>query len=160
MYYLAILFSLIFTSFISQVQIHNQVFASSGNSFSTNNFTIDFTIGECLTNYFISNNILTQGFQQSTINETSFIDELSMIPVDEHISIFPNPFLNEITIHHDFKDVLNINIFDQSGRLVHNESTEFNLSILNLSHLQAGIYQVVFTKENQNITRTPIVKLH
>ena len=64
-----LLFYLSISSVFGQVAIQNNVFASSGSNFSNSSISMDFTIGECLTNSFVSNNLISQGFHQPDGNK-------------------------------------------------------------------------------------------
>ena len=153
-------YSVIFFPFISlfsigQVNIQNQVFASSGSSFSTNNFSVDYTIGECLTNYFLPNNIISQGFHQPDINNSNFVDENVMNPSAVHVVVYPNPFRDLINIQCNLNEKMKIEVFDQSGHIVFCQMTEYQLSTINLPHLTKRTFRKAFLQKSSRVMPEP-----
>ncbi|NOX86833.1 MAG: hypothetical protein GXO86_12865 [Chlorobi bacterium] len=83
-YFLAGL-SLIITSFLGA----QQVVSTGGDYFETNNGSISFTIGEVVIETIENgDNCLTQGFQQSTLNVFTILDEK---PTGKRWIVYPNP---------------------------------------------------------------------
>ena len=76
------------------------------------------------------------------------------------INVYPNPSkgLYNIQWSENISSQTNLEVFDMTGRLVHNEIIENNTSQLNLEHLMNGNYFLKFTNQNDVFT-TRIVKM-
>lgn len=95
--------------------------------------------------------------QEITINmteeeeeETNGIDDNQIDP----ITIYPNPFVNEININTELNGI--VMILDLSGKIVH-QSTTANQTIY-LDHLESGIYMLVLTSDSKSYTQKIIKK--
>lgn len=156
----------VFFSFIgySQIAIQNQVLATSGNSLTVGNTTIDFTFGEPFTSTFPigSNNFITQGFQQPMrkkliidVSDSSlFIDE-----IDEfNISSYPNPFNNYLTVELSELKELSVEIFDMNGREIRKVTLLDLATTLDLSDLQSGNYKLIILDGLDNLKTYSIIK--
>jgi hypothetical protein len=144
----------------SQVIIENELFGSAGSSLSNSTCQLSFSIGETVTSSFqLTNLLLTQGFQQpmkwkSTNNLA--ITDLSY----NGISIYPNPFLTDITIINENNLHLNCRLYDLTNRLIYQfEMNEQYISI-KLTDLPAGTYHLVFTNSDFNHFTLPIIKIN
>lgn len=78
---------------------------------------------------------------------------------DERITIYPNPFTNEITILNENGDNYSVAIYNIAGELVFSENdisgTTKNLSI---GHLTNGVYFLVCRFSSGKTYSTPIIK--
>ena len=70
------------------------------------------------------------------------------------ISIYPNPFINDITINTELNGQLTV--FDLSGKMVYQSSSE--AKTIPLSHLKSGIYMLVLTLDSISYTEKIIKK--
>src|ERR1019366_834874 len=107
------------------------VLTTSGDYFTNANNSLSWTIGECITEtYSSSNNILTQGFQQSKYTITS-VEEITKGPI---ITVYPNPASAFINIRTESTELrkMKAELFDVSGKLIHSESFQNNIQ-LNIS---------------------------
>lgn len=146
----------------SQIQIQNQVLSTSGNSFTDGTYVMDFTFGETFTSSLSTSSMLiTQGFQQPKRKKqiapgpVVSADELNM----PGLSVFPNPFNNEITIEISYLEDLYMIIYDNSGREVGQKELNSITTTIDLSELAVGNYQFnLYTLQNELIGRIPVIK--
>jgi hypothetical protein len=69
----------------------------------------------------------------------------------DHVSISPNPFINELTILNENyqSDELNLFIYDLNGELVFQKKSVENQIQLQLQDFETGIYQLIISGGNQ-----------
>ena len=106
--------------------------SSSGNTFSSGNVIMDFSLGEVvITTHLNSSNILTQGFHQEILKVTT-----QVVNIDIKTKVFPNPTTSSLTIELDKKISAELLVYDIKGRVVikdklKNENTKtLNFGIL------------------------------
>lgn len=119
--------------------VERSIISNGGNSFSSANFSADWTIGEIVTTQASSgNNIFTQGFHQYT-SSTLNTRDLNAI---RGLKCFPNPASDQVqlTLEGNNRQAL-INLYDAGGKLITsgnwNTGNAYNL---NLSNCAQGIY--------------------
>lgn len=130
-----------------------EVYAFSGDYFTGVNSSLSWTLGECVIETDSStNNILTQGFQQSQYLITT-IEEYSKVAVP--VSIYPNPTKDILNIHLDLSDKkeLRLEMLDASGKLIHSELYHGDLK-LNLSDYTSSEYFIRVSDTSNNSTKT------
>lgn len=156
MRYLLIFFTI---TFHGQV-LHHQMLSSQGMSKKMPNGTfISQTFGQqSITGTSSNNHVIMQGFQQSQWGKY-----ISSNAVDDiKITTYPNPFIS--TVNFEFSKpiigLINVNVFDLSGRLIFDQKIKPNNNILtiNLPALPSSEYLVRFNAPNFNYY-TKIIKL-
>ena len=93
------------------------VYATSGDFYSNPNASLNWTIGEGISETFTNaTNILTQGFQQSD----DMIYNIHENGPDFQFSVYPNPCRNQVNITTSTKDKIEIviRLYDVTGRLI------------------------------------------
>jgi len=119
-----------------------EVIGSDGGFSNAANGSLSWTIGEVVTETFSnSNNFLTQGFHQ---NYEDLLD-LQTIDLGGLYTIYPNPFINSITISKKSDDNgFDYNIYDCNGKSIQKNSVVFAPSCnelnIDLSFFLPGIY--------------------
>jgi hypothetical protein len=79
--------------------------------------------------------------------------------VSQTINLFPNPVKEKLTVYSG-KNIQEIRIFDVSGKLVFRQTgTSTQEAVLDLSHLQSGIYILNLTGENNKIEKRKFIKI-
>ena len=140
-----------------------QVITSSGDYFKPDSisFSLSWTLGECITeNYISAGSILTQGFQQGHFLSVT-IDEIK--DKDLSIIVFPNPTTNFITIYimsltERNSDYL-IELYDLQGKMLNKEKFKQDKFQLDMFNYPAGIYLLkVMTKGNKSLQNFKIQK--
>jgi hypothetical protein len=74
------------------------------------------------------------------------------------INIYPNPSNGKLTINSN-QDIANINVFDITGKAVHNKefTNKLNQTEIDLSALNNGIYFIAVQSSNGEISKSKIV---
>lgn len=89
---------------------------------------------------------------QSTLTTEDF-NTLQNFGIELHNTIVEN----QLTFISN-KDNLSINIFDLSGKKVMSKNIENGQNSIDLSNISTGLYQVLFSNENNQILTTKIIK--
>lgn len=142
-----ILITLLFSCLILKAQQSNrEVTATAGETSTTNNIQIDWTIGEPLISSLESEStLLTQGFHQPTLIINNDEDLPSLI---DAFKMFPNPTSDQLTIDLLFKEQqeIELSLFNLKGqKLLTNKYTGIHISdTLNLTAYPSGLYNISF----------------
>lgn len=131
-----------------------EVIATAGENFTTEDRSLSWTIGEVVTESIGNEPILTQGFHQSKLTITS-IYQFKNFNVE--ISAFPNPVLYELnlTINADDKEYT-VNIFDDLGSAYYTNKHLLgrNPVLIDFSDYKQGIYFIRIIHENDTLLKT------
>ncbi len=143
-------------SFISKItaQQVESVVATSGEHYSGNQYSLDFTLGELSTETVGNSTILTQGFHQPNI----VITDISDVIPDLKVSIYPNPFSNQLIIDISEKENLNAEICDVNGKLLFIEKLSSDRHVLDVSGLVSGTYFLKIGDKKGLISSFKIIK--
>ncbi len=97
----------------------------------------------------------------SSVQKTiSVVDGTTSIPEFSNLefTVYPNPSNGIITIKHDFNDVdAVIKIYSSTGLLMKSENLKDN-SVLDLSHLDSGVYIIKIVSKNALGSKTIIIE--
>jgi hypothetical protein len=120
----------------------NEVISPSGNYFKSDNYSMSWTLGECVTETFSSaQNMLTQGFQQSSYTITA-INQLTTAGIT--VNAFPNPVTDYITVQVKKEDgspkEYSIELFDLLGKLLISKKQKDNSYQFDMSAYRKGTY--------------------
>ncbi len=103
---------------------------------------------------------IRQGFIQPNIL-AKIIDENIPLNIDLTVSVYPNPFINDLTVsfnNNNESDII-IEVYDVLGRLLYNKKYFWNKSILvQLNNLPSGIYLLKILNNNKQTIRKIIKK--
>lgn len=152
-----------FLSF-SQISIERDVIATAGETSNTPSLNVSWTIGEMAINESVNANfIITEGFQQGEQDFTGINEEF----LGTEINVFPNPVTDILnyTITSEQSVELNIQLFDESGRLVE-EFTPIKANAMiegkiDMSQYASGKWILRFQSESQGLLKTfSILKLN
>ena len=139
------------------------------NSFNTTGtFDCDFSAGfeslQCM--------VLTSPDYLLVGGKTTYIDEFSdflLAQIDmseslgltgnksEALSIYPNPFSDNLTVSIENESVTEIQLADATGRIIENYLVGKN-TVLSLEHLESGVYYLVFTNNRQEVISKKLIK--
>lgn len=150
--------SAIITALIS-IQVNDvlsqEVLSSSGGAQHSSTITLNYTIGPTFVDTIYGTGIvLTQGFHQPLIILASLEPE-----TNNFISVFPNPFINEIVIENsESKSQLNFSIIDPVGRILLQGKCKDRLTSINLEQLPGGQYHLVVVGAENNTFTYSILK--
>lgn len=119
-----------------------EVIASAGASFSSSTVSIEWTLGEIMTETYAGTIVLTQGFQQPALIITSINEPASPFG---SVKVYPNPTVDGVFIEREKGQILQLTIYDMKGSLVMQRSIEPLLSQVDLSALSEGVYTLRLT---------------
>ncbi len=127
------------------------------NAYQSNNLHGEWVLGETFIAQFGSNDhSLHSGFLSGALKFTSTaIDHKS----PHSFSIFPNPFSEQINIHHTFPSPVKINIKDLSGRLLMEQRIVSHQAKLLVSELAPGPYFLSYYTDTQEVGIYLILKM-
>jgi hypothetical protein len=74
--------------------------------------------------------------------------------LNDEITIFPNPVKDKISVNTEVDQILIFNVFGQIGE----KFDYYNLSFINISNLNAGMYFIKLKKGNEIYLKKLIVK--
>jgi hypothetical protein len=159
------LFILLISSNLSgQIDTLNQiVMATSGEVLQSDNYILNFTLGEVVTgNFETPNTFLAQGFHQP--DSLMIVSVASINPFDGTIIIYPNPTTNLINVEVKLlqQEELEINLFDASGKRIVESRSVFGDGIIkyDVSKYPAGNYFIEITSHLNRIKQSyKIIKL-
>ncbi len=135
-----------------------QLVSSSGESYKSASFQLDWSIGELQTETYTNGSaLLTQGFHQNNYIVTA-IDEPNGITYQ--ISASPNPTTNFIylRIESPNNQHLQYQITDFRGEVLQNEKISDNNQQINFSDFAFGSYFIFVRQNNQLVKSFKIIK--
>lgn len=139
-------------------QVTPTVVCSGGETFTAGGLSLDFTIGEIMTESLpASGKLLTQGFLQGPDKNTGIEENL----IDEKdVVVYPNPAGNLIYILNNNRETnpVSANIEDLQGRNVLHMDCTTNPVRLNLENLTPGFYMVSVLLDNHQTINKKIIK--
>lgn len=131
-----------------------EIITTSGDFFVNANSSLSWSIGECITETFITTNaILTQGFQQSHYIITRIDDFASGAMI---INVFPNPASDFIDVEIENRNndqAYTLKLFDLQGRELFSNELNTNKSQLNLRQYIKGVYFLMILDRNNSFIR-------
>lgn len=155
---LILLFLIVFSlNTLYSQSISQQLLSTSGESFQNSTYTIDWSVGECMTATFDAGDyILTQGFHQSFYTISTIED----LRPELEILIYPNPVDDYITIKLPATENQNVifSLFDISGRKIMEIKPAGKTEQINFSAFTSGIYIIQAKHKNQIIKSFKIIK--
>jgi hypothetical protein len=149
----------------AQITIQNEVLSSAGTTFSNSIYQVDFTFGEVFTSTLTSSTgtLYTQGFQQPNRRKFGILNPV-LVSLDEEVSenfnVYPNPFRGELTIEIPTTELVYIQLYDNTGRLVLNHLLSQVTNTIDLSVLSVGNYQLVLQTNEAFLGRLSLIKSH
>ena len=139
-------------------QVTPAVVGSGGETFTGNGLSLDFTVGEIMTESISTTGLLlTQGFLQGPDRNTGIEENLIE---EKNIVVYPNPAVNRLYILYNDEETkpVSADIKDLQGRLVLRTDGGINPLYLNLEKLTPGFYTVSILFENHQIINKKIIK--
>jgi hypothetical protein len=148
-------FSLLFFTIIRAQSLSPTVIASSGNTGTTANCIVDWSVGEiAIETLTQSSVILTQGFHQNFAGYPDAIELLDNVA----FGFFPNPVRDKlfIVIKPSVNGKYMVELFNNKGiKVIHTLlRPDNNNQELDISRLPAGIYMLKISAENGKTLKT------
>ncbi len=139
-----------------------KLISSGGNSFSSSNFSLSYSIGESvITTKQNSNLLITQGFNQYLFN-TLPTDVVYSTIENLHIQVFPNPVVDFVNVVFDTRIVnhLNIKIYSIDGSLLYQkDNIEMNIKV-DLTKCSSDFCTLIVTDSTDTIVKTAKLKIN
>ncbi|MCI4666792.1 MAG: T9SS type A sorting domain-containing protein [Bacteroidia bacterium] len=128
---------------VSAQSLTPEVLTSAGETFKGTNVSLDWTMGEIMTESFAGTTlVLTQGFQQPSLTSTSIEELASSFGT---IKVYPNPTSNRLFIERERGQNLQVMLLDMKGSMVLQKTIQPLMGELNLSSYANGIYVLRMT---------------
>ena len=159
LYSILILFIAFSTSLFAQ-DLDHYVIGSDGGHSRNNQFSLDYTIGEVVTEFgedTLNNVHLTQGFQQTM---------LSIVSVEEHIEeieigVYPNPAVDYLNVSiPKLQEDMKFALYDMQGKLIEQQNILSSSFKIGFNQMSTGSYLLVFSSKDQRIKTLQVQKSH
>ncbi len=159
-----ILFFLILVSASSKAQYSQlYVISSAGDTYSSNNLVLSWSVGELVVETLESDNIiLTQGFHQGLLNALS-IQEADNSDI-EKIEIYPNPASEFIYVKLN-KEMFKVQelpdkiaLYNNQGKLLFMQPIVDINTTINIKQYSSGIFYLRFSSSSSNYSKTYIIQ--
>ena len=136
--------------------VHSQeVVSTQGETYSSPNAIIDFTVGEVVINTVSDGtNNITQGFHQTNWN---FVGLENHTPGFEAI-IFPNPTLEVLNIRASAFENVTYTLYDAQGKLIVKDKLTAEQTLIPVSQLATGSYSITLNNPTQNLKTFKLIK--
>lgn len=132
-----------------------EVVSTQGDSYSNASASIDFTIGEVITNTGTDGtNDITQGFHQTSWN---FVGLEDFAPNFE-ATIFPNPTSDVLNIKTNAFENVTYTLYDAQGKLVMQDVLSAEQTTIQVSQLAPGSYSLSLNNQTQNLKTFNLIK--
>lgn len=132
-----------------------EVISTQGESYSTANGNIDFTIGEVIISTGTNGtNTLTQGFHQTNWNFVGLEDHSP----GYQVSIFPNPSSDVLNIQAEMFENVSYRLYDAQGKLVLQDLLSAELTPIRVIDLPVGSYSLTLTSEREILKTFKLIK--
>ena len=154
---------ILFIAFSTQTtaqDLDHYVIGSDGGHSRNNQFSLDYTIGEVVTEFgedTLNNVHLTQGFQQTM---------LAIVSVEEHvqdieIDVYPNPAVDYLNVSiPTLQEDMQFALFDMQGKLIEQQKINSQAFTIGFSNMSTGNYLLVFSNKDQRIKTLQVQKSH
>ncbi len=153
---------LFYFSSISGQTISTSLIGTSGDTFKTTDFQLDWSVGELQTDSYSGVEFkLTQGFHQGTY----IISILEEAGKDAYsFRVYPNPATDYLIVEQnypvpEFSDDLSIRIIDSNGRILNQMSFNQSKEQLNFTSFSAGTYFIKIFTEKRLIQIVKVQKI-
>jgi hypothetical protein len=136
---------------LSSISFSQEVISTQGESYSNENGSIDFTIGEVVINTGTDGtNNLTQGFHQTNWN---------FLGVDNHeqnfeATVYPNPMGAELYIQTENFEYVSYVLYDATGRIVAENKLNALQTGIDVSTFAPSSYSLILLNESQEKVKT------
>ena len=126
-----------------------QVISTSGSSFISKNYVVEYTLGELAIDNIGNGIILTQGFHQGKLAIQTQIKE-----IDFKINLFPNPAHTHFKVEFISPKTVDIIFTDLSGKIITREKLVNQSSkSYDISNLAQGLYTfTIIDSTNKQVT--------
>jgi len=144
------------TQFCNAQSIISSAITPAGTSYKTNNFTLNYAIGETI-NTFIENGDLyiAQGVLQIIINNTTDLNTIK----SPTIKVYPNPTVDNLVVDFNGNNQhLSYQLFNTNGALLSDGNFNKGTSNIDVSNLPTGNYVISILENNQLYKTFKVIK--
>lgn len=160
-YFVSSFIQIIAVFVLTQNSYGQEVIATSGGNFESQDYMLSWTLGELITSTLQGEDyVIMQGFQQPLLNITSIFEHQKLA---QYFELFPNPVNENLSIlNSGFTTNFTIALFNNMGEKVFTEEFIPGISMQNIAFNQfmPGVYFInISTTTGKIIKRSKIVKL-
>ncbi|TXB66995.1 T9SS type A sorting domain-containing protein [Vicingus serpentipes] len=128
-----------------------EVISTQGDSYSNGGNSIDFTIGEPVTETVSDGtNDLTQGFHQTNLTIT-LVEDLDL---DFSVEVYPNPATDFINLSLENYNGFTLHLFDVTGKILNQSTLKSPKTSVNVSEYPKGMYLLTLTNQKDKKIKT------
>jgi hypothetical protein len=132
-----------------------EVVSSYGETYSSTNGSIDFTVGEVIINTSSNGtNDLTQGFHQTNWKFLSIED----FAPDFVVTIFPNPTSDVLNIKSSLSKDISYSLYDAQGKLVLKNVLSETVTQIQVNQLAPGAYSLSINDKKEQLKNLKLIK--
>ena len=147
--------------YLSIFSFSQSIISTAGDYFTTDKYSLSWTLGETVIESFYNDIILTQGFQQATLIsntqlDTPYLDENGNVIIDDYdVWLYPNPTKEYINIViKSFSDVSSrIEMYDMIGNIIIDKTTDEYFEKIYLTNYSTNVFLLKITNLKTNNTR-------
>ncbi len=158
--YTIFIFFTVFSIGATAQDLDHYVIGSDGGHSRNNQFSLDYTIGEVVTEFGEDTTggvHLTQGFQQTMLSIVSVEEHLADIEID----IYPNPAVDYLNVSIPvLQEDMQFALFDMQGKLIDQQKINSQAFTIGFSNQSTGNYLLVFSTKDQRIKTLQVQKSH
>ena len=159
LYSIFVLFT-VFSIGATAQDLDHYVIGSDGGHSRNNQFSLDYTIGEVVTEFGqdTSKGVhLTQGFQQTMLAIVSVEEYVQDIEID----VYPNPAVDYLNVSIPvLQEDMQFALFDMQGKLIDQQKINSQAFTIGFSNQSTGNYLLVFSTKDQRIKTLQVQKSH
>jgi len=134
------------------------VIATSGNCFSTENGSISWTLGDVFISTYINNSfVLLQGFHQPWDAVSENMDNIESCFADG-IKVFPNPVSDHTIVQTDRFEGLYYVLYNFEGRVLQEKVFQSDRTLINFSNLPPSLYFLKIVNMDKELKIFKIIK--
>ena len=157
---LSLILPVFFTHMVISQSINPEVITSSGNYFKGANYSLSWTLGECVIETFSNSNYtLTQGFQQTWFKVGTLVKypELNL-----NIKVYPNPASDFIWLDcgnaTSSINALKVELVDIHGRILYGKNLTEERQQMSLRGLSQSVYFIRVTNRKNRLVKSFIIQ--
>lgn len=158
--YTIFIFFTVFSIGATAQDLDHYVIGSDGGHSRNNQFSLDYTIGEVVTEFGEDTTggvHLTQGFQQTMLSIVSVEEHLADIEID----VYPNPAVDYLNVSIPvLQEDMQFALFDMQGKLIDQQKINSQAFTIGFSNQSTGNYLLVFSTKDQRIKTLQVQKSH
>lgn len=126
-------------------KITPSVIASAGAVMKSNNVSLEWTMGEVITETRSSGNlIVTQGFHQANLGVPSSTQQFTF----QGLQVYPNPVRDLLNIINESGETLQMQLFGSNGQLLMSAHLQQGVQEIKTQTLSNGQYHLMIRNEN------------